>query len=293
MKQIDTCPVCNKSEFLPFLNCIDYTVSRETFSIVYCKNCGFKFTNPRPADADLGKYYKSENYISHSNTKKGIVNYLYQTVRKYTLGKKLDLINSLNQKGKLLDIGCGTGEFLNACKMDGWETTGVEPDQDARALGIKNYGINVLQEEALKTLPEAGFDIISMWHVLEHVPNLNERVGELKKLLKPSGSIIIAVPNCSSKDALDYKEFWGAYDVPRHLWHFTPKDIKALFSSQGMKVEQILPMKFDSFYVSLLSEKYKTGSANLLRGFLSGLSSNMAASKTGNTWSSQIYIIKK
>ena len=293
MKQIDTCPVCNNSEFLPFLNCVDYTVSRETFSIVSCKNCGFKFTNPRPADADLGKYYKSDNYISHSNTKKGIVNYLYQVVRKHTLEKKLSLVNSLGSKGKILDVGCGTGEFLSICKRGGWETLGIEPDQDAKALGIKNYGLSVLQETALKTLPESSFDIISMWHVLEHVPNLNERLRDLKKILKPGGSIIVAVPNCSSKDALRYKQFWGAYDAPRHLWHFTPKDIQAIFSEQGMRVDRILPMKFDSFYISLLSEKYKTGNANLFSGFLSGLSSNMAASKTGNTWSSQIYIIKK
>ena len=293
MKQIDTCPVCNKSELLPFLNCVDYTVSRETFSIVSCKNCGFKFTNPRPADADLGKYYKSDNYISHSNTKKGIVNYLYQVVRKHTLEKKLSLVNSLGSKGKILDVGCGTGEFLSICKRGGWETLGIEPDQDAKALGIKNYGLSVLQETALKTLPESSFDIISMWHVLEHVPNLNERLRDLKKILKPGGSIIVAVPNCSSKDALRYKQFWGAYDAPRHLWHFTPKDIQAIFSEQGMRVDRILPMKFDSFYISLLSEKYKTGNANLFSGFLSGLSSNMAASKTGNTWSSQIYIIKK
>ena len=293
MKQINTCPVCNKGKFSPFLNCVDYTVSRETFSIVSCNGCGFKFTNPRPADADLGKYYKSDNYISHSNTKKGIVNYLYQVVRKHTLEKKLSLVNSLGSKGKILDVGCGTGEFLSICKRGGWETLGIEPDQDAKALGIKNYGLSVLQETALKTLPESSFDIISMWHVLEHVPNLNERLRDLKKILKPGGSIIVAVPNCSSKDALRYKQFWGAYDAPRHLWHFTPKDIQAIFSEQGMRVDRILPMKFDSFYISLLSEKYKTGNANLFSGFLSGLSSNMAASKTGNTWSSQIYIIKK
>ena len=214
-------------------------------------------------------------------------------VRKHTLEKKLSLVNSLGSKGKILDVGCGTGEFLSICKRGGWETLGIEPDQDAKALGIKNYGLSVLQETALKTLPESSFDIISMWHVLEHVPNLNERLRDLKKILKPGGSIIVAVPNCSSKDALRYKQFWGAYDAPRHLWHFTPKDIQAIFSEQGMRVDRILPMKFDSFYISLLSEKYKTGNANLFSGFLSGLSSNMAASKTGNTWSSQIYIIKK
>ncbi len=293
MEKLDQCPVCNSTQHKAFLACVDHTVSRETFSIVQCDSCGFKFTNPRPQETDLGKYYKSEDYVSHSNTKKGFINSTYQSVRKYTLLKKLQLISKYFKTGKILDIGCGTGEFLNTCKSAKWQTLGIEPDVDARQMAIKNFGLDVREEDELTGLPDASFDVISMWHVLEHVPRLNERVEELKRLIKPNGIIIIAVPNCNSLDAKIYKEEWAAYDVPRHLYHFTPKDIDALFAKQGLKVFKVLPMIFDSFYVSLLSEKIKTGKTNILRSTWNGFRSNLAAIKTGKTYSSQIYLINK
>lgn len=293
MENLNYCPVCNTSKFTLFLSCIDNTVSRETFNIVQCNSCGFKFTNPRLEEKELGKYYKSEEYVSHSNTNKGFINSTYQFVRKYTLLKKLQLVSKFFKTGKILDIGCGTGEFLNTCKNAKWQVLGIEPDEDARAMAIKNYGLDVREEAELTNLPDASFDIISMWHVLEHVPRLNERVEELKRLIKPNGVIIIAVPNSDSLDAKIYKENWAAYDVPRHLYHFSPKDIEALFRKHGMKVFRVLPMVFDSFYVSMLSEKYRSGKANLLRAAWNGLRSNLAALKTGKTNSSQIYLIRK
>ena len=294
METLPSCPICDHKSFNPFLVCKDHTVSKKDFNIVSCVACGFKFTNPRPLESDLGAYYQSADYISHSNTRKGLISKLYQFVRNYTLGKKLKLINKLNKgPGTILDIGCGTGEFLNVCKHAGWITKGIEPDAGARNYGISQYGLDVADEEALKGLANASCDIISMWHVLEHVPHLNARIQELKRLLKDNGTIIIAVPNCSSKDAAKYGSFWAAYDVPRHLYHFTPKDIRTLIGKHGMKVIQVLPMRFDSYYVSMLSEKYSTGKARLLATLFSGLRSNMAASATGETYSSQIYIIKK
>jgi 2-polyprenyl-3-methyl-5-hydroxy-6-metoxy-1,4-benzoquinol methylase len=293
MEHLENCPVCNSKQFLPFLACIDYTVSRETFKIVQCKNCLFRFTNPRPKEDQLGKYYKSEDYVSHSNTREGFINSTYQSVRKYTLLKKLQLISKYFKTGNILDIGCGTGEFLNTCKNAKWNTIGVEPDDDARSMAIKNFGLDIRKESELKNLKDQSFDVISMWHVLEHVPKLNERAEELKRLIKPNGIIIIAVPNCDSLDAKIYKEFWAAYDLPRHLYHFTPKNIEGLFRKHGMKVFKILPMIFDSFYVSMLSEKYKSGKTNYVRAFVNGFRSNLAALKTGKTSSSQIYLIKK
>jgi SAM-dependent methyltransferase len=293
MEKIEQCPVCNSIQNKSFLTCIDHTVSRETFNIVECESCGFKFTNPRPEEADLGKYYKSEEYVSHSNTKKGFINSTYQSVRKYTLFKKLQLISKYYKTGRLLDIGCGTGEFLNTCKSAKWQTIGIEPDDDARNMAIKNFDLDVRGEAELKKLEDASFDVISMWHVLEHVPRLNERVEELKRLIKPNGTIIIAVPNCNSLDAKIYKEQWAAYDVPRHLYHFTPKDIDSLFTKHGMKVYRILPMVFDSFYVSMLSEKIKTGKTNIIRSTWNGFRSNLFALKSGKTYSSQIYLIRK
>ncbi len=324
MQEITLCPICEGNKFSPFLTCVDYTVSRETFNIVQCQSCRFKFTNPIPDLDKLGDYYKSEEYISHSGSKKGIINKLYHYVRSYTLLKKLQLVERLyakneNQESRaenqetsnqqptisntqpvtsnrqpkktLLDIGCGTGEFLNTCKQAKWNVLGIEPGDDARKFASETYGLDVQPEDTLKTLNNSFYDIITMWHVLEHVPALNERISDLKRLIKPNGKIIIAVPNCSSADAETYKKFWAAYDVPRHLYHFTPQDIEKLIAKHGMRVEQILPMRFDSFYVSMLSDKYKYGKTNLMRSTWNGFISNIKAIKTGRKFSSQIYII--
>jgi len=293
MEKINNCPICNSNEFSPFLECVDYTVSRETFQISECKSCHFKITNPRPEEDKLGQYYKSENYISHSNTSKGFINFAYQTIRKFTLLKKLQLISGYYKTGKILDIGCGTGEFLNICKNAKWTTLGIEPDAEARKKAVENYGLDVKEEGAIKGLKNEEFDIISMWHVLEHVPRLNERIEDLKRLIKPDGIIIVAVPNLTSLDAKIYKEHWAAYDLPRHLYHFSPKDIDSVFKNHGLKILKTLPMVFDSFYVSLLSEKYRTGKSNIVRALWNGFRSNIAAIKTGKTYSSQIYLIKK
>lgn len=293
MENLNNCPICNSTQFSPFLMCKDYTVSRETFQIISCNSCGFKFTNPRPEEEKLGEYYKSETYISHSNSKKGFINSAYQIVRKYTLLKKLQLISKYYKTGKILDIGCGTGEFLNICKSAKWNTIGIEPDADARKKAIENYGLDVKVESEIKDLESESFDIISMWHVLEHVPRLNERIKDLKRLLKPNGIIIIAVPNCNSLDAKIYAKHWAAYDLPRHLYHFTPTDIESIFKNHGLGIFKILPMIFDSFYVSILSEKYRTERSNIIRAIWNGLRSNLAALKTGKTYSSQIYLIRK
>ncbi|HET6225302.1 MAG TPA: class I SAM-dependent methyltransferase [Bacteroidia bacterium] len=293
MLQLNECPICNSNQFEPFLECKDYTVSRETFQIVSCLTCQFKFTNPIPDLDKLGSYYKSEEYVSHSNSNKGFINSVYQFVRKYTLLKKLKLISKFNKTGNILDIGCGTGEFLNICKQAKWNVMGIEPDEGARKMASDNFSLHVKPEAELKNLPDQSFDIITMWHVLEHVPKLKDRVQELKRLLKPKGVIIIAVPNCSSLDAKKYKQYWAAYDVPRHLYHFTPGDLNALTKQFDLTVFNTLPMVFDSFYVSMLSEKYKKGKLNLICSMWNGFQSNLNAAKTGKNYSSQIYLIRK
>jgi 2-polyprenyl-3-methyl-5-hydroxy-6-metoxy-1,4-benzoquinol methylase len=297
MEVLEHCPICSNTQFTPFLTCTDYTVSKENFNIVNCTTCNFAFTNPRPTAQEIGKYYQSDEYISHSNTTKGIINSLYQWVRKYTLIKKLQLANRLSKHvsniKNILDIGCGTGEFLNICNANAYNCVGIEPDPSARKSAIENFKLNVYDQEKLNTLEHNNFDVISMWHVLEHVHHLKERMQTLKQLLKPKGKIIIAVPNKSSYDATTYSKYWGAYDVPRHLYHFTPKDIETLCLKNNLRVSEILPMKFDSFYVSLLSEKYKNGNTNFIKGFVNGFVSNIkAATQNNNSYSSQIYIIE-
>lgn len=297
METLNNCPVCKKSDFKPLLSCLDYTVSRETFNVVQCGSCGFRFTNPRPEEREIGKYYQAEDYISHSDTRKGLINKLYQVVRNYTIGQKVKLIDRLIPNSQsssikyLLDIGCGTAEFLNASKIAGWNVTGIEPSEIARKKAEEKYKITPLPQDKLFELNEKKFNVISLWHVLEHVHQLDKTIDQISKILLDDGTLIVAVPNCDSWDAKKYGEQWAAWDVPRHLFHFTKKDIEMLFSNFGFKLTEVLPMKFDSFYVSLLSEKYKTNTSNLLSGFLNGLNSNISAGKNGH--SSQIYILKK
>lgn len=285
-------------------------VSRETFNIVECENCGFHFTNPRPAENEIGKYYQSEEYISHSGTKKGLVNWAYHLVKNYTLAKKLQLVfrTVYARSGKvetghvlsLLDYGCATGGFLNTCKKAGIQTTGIEPEEKARDFAKTNFGLNVLPPDAIKSINSDSFDIVTLWHVLEHIHRLKEFLGELKRILKGRGVAIIAVPNLTSLDAKIYKEFWAAFDVPRHLYHFSPKDIERLLFDAGFYLEMVKPMVFDAFYVSMLSEKYKKeengdkkNSGSLISAVLTGVKSNVFASNTENTFSSQIYIFRK
>lgn len=271
----------------PFLNCIDYTVSNESYEVMINEEYNMLVTSPVPSN--LESYYLSDSYISHTDSKKTMVDKVYQLVKNYTLKSKLKLINSFNFEEKtILDVGAGTGDFLNICKNNNWKTYGVEPSLKAREIANKK---NIALKEDITKVKEKQFDVITLWHVLEHIPNLIEYTHQLKKLLKPNGVLIIAIPNYKSYDAKYYKEFWAAYDVPRHLWHFSKKSITKLFSLVEMKVEKILPMKFDSFYVSLLSEKNKTNKSRPIRAFYRGLKSNLKA-KTNKEYSSLIYILK-
>lgn len=291
MKQLDKSPITNK-ELEAFLTCKDYTVSGKLFSIVKDQETELLVTSPRPNNEDLGKYYESEDYISHSDSKKSLLDKVYQIVRNHTIKQKVKLINSFTQTDKtILDIGTGTGDFLVACKNNNWIVSGVEPNKKARALTEKKLRENNVIHASLEDLKFSTYDTITMWHVLEHVPNLIEYISTLKKLLKPNGTLIVAVPNHKSFDASYYGKLWAAYDVPRHLWHFSQTSIKELFAKENMKVIKTLPMKFDAFYVSLLSEKYKTKKMNPVKAFYIGLRSNLKARGT-KEYSSLIYVIK-
>ena len=289
-------PYDKKKNLEPYLTCIDYTVSRETFSLLLDPEKDLLVTFPRPNKADLPTYYESEEYISHTDSKRTLMDKVYQAVKTYSLKKKLKLINKLSgKKGQLLDIGCGTGDLLSVCERDGWQISGTEPSEKARELAINKITYKKGIKKDLSEFSDSDkgkFDVITMWHVLEHVPNLLEYIESLNELLSPNGYLIVAVPNFKSHDASHYKEFWAAYDVPRHLWHFSEKSIRHIFGKYDFKVIETLPLIFDSFYVSLLSEKYMTGKSNLISGFKTGLISNIKARRT-NEYSSKIYVIKK
>jgi 2-polyprenyl-3-methyl-5-hydroxy-6-metoxy-1,4-benzoquinol methylase len=272
----------------PFLECKDYIVSGEIYQVK--KNTEFDMLVTVPVPENLGDYYKSENYISHTDSKKSVLDKVYQSVKNITLKRKLKLINSFGTSIKnILDVGAGTGDFLKVCKDNSWNVFGTEPDVDARNIAAKK---GVILHEYLSKFKNQKFDVITLWHVLEHVENLQEYISELENLLSKKGRLIIAVPNYKSNDAKYYKEHWAAFDVPRHLWHFSQTSISKLFSEVQMIVEKTLPMKFDSYYVSLLSEKYKSGKMNPIKSFQRGFSSNLRAKDT-NEYSSLIYVLKK
>lgn len=282
------------------LICIDHTVTQEKFQLEWDEQFEMYLTVPRPAEKDLGKYYASESYISHTDANDSFIDKIYQAVKNFTIKQKVKLIESFKTENRsILDIGCGTGDFLVACKASGWEVHGIEPNEKAREIAadklkLKNHPnnsekIHVDIQELLKS--SRKYDVISMWHVLEHVSNLKEYIEYLKGLLTTNGILIIAVPNFRSFDAEYYKEHWAAYDVPRHLWHFSKKSISLLFEKVNLEVIKTVPMKFDSYYVSLLSEKYKNGKSNFLKAFYIGALSNLKASRS-KEHSSLIYIIK-
>jgi len=295
MIQYTSCPVCQSDAVAPMLDAVDHTVSHKCFPVWYCSSCTAAFTQNVPGQQEIGDYYSSEDYISHSDTSKGFINSLYHRVRRRTLASKRNLVVNQTklEKGKLLDVGCGTGAFLNNMKQAGWEITGLEPDANAREKAASLYGIDPLSPEQLFQLSAGSFNAITLWHVLEHVHDLQGYTRQLAKLLAPGGRLFIAVPNYTSYDAAFYKECWAAYDVPRHLYHFSPKSMEQLLSAHQLQLFTCKPMWFDSFYVSLLSEKYRNGKGNIIRAGWVGFVSNLKAIGDVKKCSSVIYVVRK
>ncbi|MEI6122343.1 MAG: class I SAM-dependent methyltransferase [Bacteroidota bacterium] len=293
MEQIETCEICGKNSFSKYLDSQDYFLTQEKFTIVKCNNCQFLFVNPRPTETEIRKYYQSKEYISHSNSKKGLINQIYQFVRKRNNIKKFNLIQKYKQFGTILDIGCATGEFLNYFKKNGWKVVGLEPNEHARNFAKTKYGLNIFPERFLYEKHKEKFDVITMWHVLEHIHFLSQRIEQVKNNLRQGGVLIIAVPNVESKDSKIYGKFWAGYDLPRHIYHFTQSSIKELFKKFGFDIIETVPMKSDSYYISMLSEYYIRGKRSFIRTLLNGFLSNQWAKRNNNNFSSLIFVLKK
>lgn len=291
MKEIIDCPVCGNTEFTKHVECQDHLTSKEKFVLKKCKSCELIITTPIPSQ--LAKYYQSPEYISHTDSGTNLINQIYLTARKYTLQQKRRLIEEYSAKGTLLDIGCGTGNFLKVCQEKNWSVQGVEPSEHARSIAKKSLS-NI--EEKITDVTDKNINAITLWHVLEHIPDINNTIQQIKSLLNQNGTIFIAVPNYESYDSTVYKKHWAAYDVPRHLWHFNQKSMTYLTAKHSLRIIKTIPMKLDGFYVSLLSERYmNNGMLNIkgaTRAFFNGIKSNAAARKNNN-YSSLIYIIKK
>jgi 2-polyprenyl-3-methyl-5-hydroxy-6-metoxy-1,4-benzoquinol methylase len=295
-ERLTKCPLCKSGLFLNLHEITDYAISKEKFLLCQCSKCDLIFTNPRPQQVFIQDYYESEDYISHQNKTNNLTNLLYKLVRIFTIRQKVAWLNSFNvAKGNLLDIGCGTGYFLKAAKKSGWKVTGIEPNKTARKTA-KEKGLKVITDLD-KINDKKLYHCISLFHVLEHVHELRKTIKKLIHLLEENGTIMIAVPNHRSLDAQHYKEHWAAWDVPRHLYHFNHKSMAYLANEFKLHIDQILPMKFDSYYVSLLSEKYQNPDQSFLKqlqnGFINGMKSNKWAKNHNNNYSSLLFILKK
>lgn len=295
MEKLEHCPVCNSNQFTELFTCKDYVASGENFTIVLCSNCQLQFTNPRPSQHDIGKYYESKQYISHAGSDKselGVTYKIYDWVRNYSIGSKLKLIKNYHKNGRLLDLGCGLGYFLNGVRVDKtFEGVGADVSDEAINFVSEQFNLAVLKEEKLNETENKFYDIITQWHVMEHVHQLEERMKLLKRILKDDGTMFIAVPISNSFDAKHYKQFWDGYDVPRHLYHFTSNSMRLLMEKNGFKVVQEKSLPFDAPYISMRSEYHQKNNFGFIKGAIKGLFSNIKSSFSGN-YSSILFVIK-
>lgn len=294
MKDSISCPICHSVGFSNFLTCTDFTVSRETFSVLECTNCNFKLTAPVPKN--IADYYQSDDYISHTSAGSSLINKIYIFARRFTLNWKYRIVTRYSNISapSMLDFGCGTGEFLKKCQDKNLQVAGVEPSDKARNLALAKLNQTVVSN--LNELPHPEYDTITLWHVLEHLPDLNNTLEQLKNKLSRSGTMFIAVPNHRSEDANNYQQYWAGYDVPRHLWHFTQTNMQTLIKNHGLNLIAKIPMKLDAYYISLMSEKNRRNGElspfRFLHAIYIALTSNLQAKKTTD-YSSIIYIIRK
>lgn len=292
---ISRCPACGSERVAKKFTAIDYTATGEPFDIYECSACGMRFTQNAPIEQEAGRYYDSPDYISHTDTRKGIVNKVYHYVRSIMLRRKASLVMTAlgSKEGRLLDIGAGTGYFANEMKRKGFYVNAVDVSPEARSFAQEHFGLAEEDISAINTYKDQSFDVITMWHVMEHVYRLSEEWQNLHRLLKDDGILIVALPNCSSADEHHYKSHWAAYDVPRHLWHFTPHTMHLVAEQYGFKIIDIKPMPFDGFYVSMLSEKDSGSKHSFINGLYHGFLAWTQTLCNKKRSSSLIYIMGK
>lgn len=292
---LDTCPVCGHNHFSDYMVCEDYYATQEYFSLIQCQQCQFVATQDFPSEDTIGRYYHVAEYVSHSDTQKGLINKLYHIARGFALKSKSKIVFKSSQKttGTLLDIGCGTGYFANKMQELGWQVEGIEKDDETRKFAANKFNIKTFRDNHLFDLEKQSKDVITLWHVLEHIENLNDTMQQLSSILKDDGTLIIALPNRVSADCKHYKNYWAAFDVPRHLWHFSPKDFEYLANKHNFILTQRKSMHFDAFYISMLSEKYKGTPLSFAVGLMKGAIFFLESLFNKDKSSSITYILKK
>lgn len=289
------CPLCNSENAGPYLSVEDHFLTKEVFQLLKCPSCGFVFTQDHPDESNISRYYESEDYISHNDSKKGFSDRLYRLSRRIMLKKKKQLVQTSTgiNKGSLLDIGSGTGHFISVMKDGGWEVQGIEINDKAREYSVSKTGLNIIPPAGISSLPSKSFDCITLWHVLEHLQDPFGYASEIKRLLKAGGTCITALPNCNSFDAMHFRDFWAAYDVPRHLWHFNPASFGIFTGKAGFEIKRVRSLPLDVFYISMLSEKYKGNKLYFITGIIKALIFSFLSFFNKKKSSSIIYLLQK
>jgi len=291
----NVCPLCSSEKICLQFRCKDHFISKEDFSIFKCSECDFSFTQDYPGETEIARFYESDEYVSHSNTSKGFSNKLYFLARNVMLRKKRQLIENVTglKQGNVLDIGSGTGYFASAMKKAGWLVKGIEINEKARNFSISQFKLDITTPDKISALETGSFDCITLWHVLEHFHDPFNYISEILRLLKPGAACIIALPNCNSYDAKYYERFWAAYDVPRHLWHFDPDTFRLFSEKTGIILDNLRILPLDVFYISVLSEKYKSSDISLIKGIMKGTWFAFLSFFNKMRSSSVIYIVRK
>jgi 2-polyprenyl-3-methyl-5-hydroxy-6-metoxy-1,4-benzoquinol methylase len=267
----------------------DHFLSQEEFEIVETNTVGVYKTYPIPANIE--PYYDSTDYISHHQDSGSIKEKFYKFLQNFNLKYKKNILQKNSKLGsKVLDYGSGAGEFVKYIEQH-YVTFGYEPNHSARKNSLDKISKTKIVNN-LSEIKDEFFDVITLWHVFEHIENQQEILEEFYKKLTIQGKLIIAVPNPDSYDAKKYREYWAAYDVPRHVFHFSKRGMVNLMNNPQWKIKEIKPLLLDSFYICMLSEKYKKYRLFWLKGLLFGTISNFKAFYTGE-YSSLIYVIEK
>ena len=293
---MEKCPICGHNEFEKVYDLDDYKITQETFSLQKCTHCTLIYTVDPPLGDNIGRYYESDDYLEHSNRKNDLFSRMYGWGRDLMFGYKYGILKKLGSEKKILDIGAGSGYFLNFMRGKGYSVTGIEMSERARNHAKEVHNLDIHPDEMFhnKAFKEK-FDIISLWHVMEHLYDLNQVVKRFDELLNPNGHLVIALPNYNALEVEIYKKYWNGWDVPRHLWHFSPQSLKHLMNNHGFEIERMKMMPLDPLFNTLLTNKYRQGNAvmNVLRMCTVGVMSLISGLFNVEKASSIIYVIKR
>ncbi len=294
-QEFKPCPLCGASGQIPYAGCTDYTVSKEHYTLMRCPSCGMVYTLDPPSQDKMAQYDKLGLKLKLGDSPSGLIGKLYYRVRSYMLGRKAHIVESQSYRtaGTLLNYGAKTGFFSHRMERRGWKVISVEKYHEERQFSLEMFHHRMIDLNEMDKLRPGTFDVITLWHVFEHNPHPDKLLDRFYDLLRPGGILVMACPNICSTDAMHYGPYWAAYDVPRHLWHFSPTSLCNLVHKHGFTLMHHESMPFDSFYISILSEKQMRHKLAFIRGFLYGLHSWLVSlSKRGKS-SSLVYVFRK